>query len=654
MLVTLDFETEAIQDRPKYPPKPVGVAIWIQGEEPKYLAWGHPTENNIAEDEAKQILRRLWAENDLLFFNAKFDYEVGLKWGMPPKHWSEIHDAMFSVFMHDPHARDLQLKPSAHRILGIPPEEQEEVRRWLVSHGFPDTKGWGAFICMAPGGLVGKYAIGDVVRTYKLHEHLTLNHDEFETRAYNRERRLMPILLRNEQEGMRVNRDKLREDLEIYERAHEKISEWIRTRLNSPSLDIGKPAELAAALSRSDLVTDWRLTKKHEEARKELGISVAEYLKLSGGKGKSTSKKNLTIEQVTDPQLVQALGYHNRIGTALKMSMRPWLAMADSTGGYIFTSWNQVRQTDTSGSGGTRTGRLSCPYFMNITKDWNKDGTWPSHPDWMHEYPELPLVRRYILPDEGGLFLHRDYRQQEFRILAHFEDGDLLRAYNESDDLDIHTFMQREIKRITGLDLPRGPTKILDFGILYGMGVEKLARGTGTWDTSKCLHDDSVDHAAWDPRCHAGDTAKEIMNAQRHALPGLRKLEEQLKRRGKLGESIRTWGGRYYHCEPAAFVDGRRRTFEYKLLNYLIQGSAADCTKEAVIRYNEAREHGRFLVTVHDEINVSAPEEHARSEMNILREVMESIEFDVPMLSDGKWGPSWGDLKKYEPFKEAA
>jgi DNA polymerase I-like protein with 3'-5' exonuclease and polymerase domains len=214
--------------------------------------------------------------------------------------------------------------------------------------------------------------------------------------------------------------------------------------------------------------------------------------------------------------------------------------------------------------------------------------------------------------------------------------------------------MQSEIKRITNLDLARGPTKILDFGILYGMGVEKLARATGTWRTDKCLHDDTVDHAAWDPRCHAGDIAKEITNAQRHALPGLRRLEDNLKRRGKLGQSIRTWGGRYYHCEPPAFIGGKRRTFEYKLLNYLIQGSAADCTKEAVIRYDQARKSSRLLVTVHDEINISAPVEHAAEEMRILKDVMESIEFDVPMLSDGKIGKSWADLKKYEDAKEAA
>ena len=90
------------------------------------------------------------------------------------------------------------------------------------------------------------------------------------------------------------------------------------------------------------------------------------------------------------------------------------------------------------------------------------------------------------------------------------------------------------------------------------------------------------------------------------------------------------------------------QTFEYKLLNYLIQGSAADCTKEAIIRYDAVRQESRFLVTVHDEINISAPAKAIKKEMALLREAMQSVEFDVPMLSDGKTGPRWSSLTKFE------
>jgi DNA polymerase I-like protein with 3'-5' exonuclease and polymerase domains len=60
------------------------------------------------------------------------------------------------------------------------------------------------------------------------------------------------------------------------------------------------------------------------------------------------------------------------------------------------------------------------------------------------------------------------------------------------------------------------------------------------------------------------------------------------------------------------------------------------------------KQHGRFLLTVHDEINISVPKAKVKEEMQILREAMVSVEFDVPMLSDAGVGPNWGDLKEFK------
>jgi DNA polymerase I-like protein with 3'-5' exonuclease and polymerase domains len=108
-----------------------------------------------------------------------------------------------------------------------------------------------------------------------------------------------------------------------------------------------------------------------------------------------------------------------------------------------------------------------------------------------------------------------------------------------------------------------------------------------------------------------------------------------------------------YYCEPPQYSEkyGRDMTFEYKLLNYLMQGSGADVTKETIIRFDEAKKDSRFIVTVYDEVNFSAPKKAMASEQKILRECMRSIETDIPMLSDGEVGLNWGTLEK---FKEVA
>jgi DNA polymerase-1 len=186
--------------------------------------------------------------------------------------------------------------------------------------------------------------------------------------------------------------------------------------------------------------------------------------------------------------------------------------------------------------------------------------------------------------------------------------------------------MQSRVKDTFGKELARRPVKILNFGILYGMGSPLLAAQLGV----------SVEEA------------KDMMRAVKQAAPDIAALDAALKERGAKGEPIRTWGGRLYYCEQPKYVEKYKRmmTFEYKLLNYLIQGSAADCTKEAIIRYHDLKKEGRMLVTVHDEINLSAPAKAAAAESKRLKEAMESVEFDVPMLTSAKFGPSWGELAK--------
>ena len=246
------------------------------------------------------------------------------------------------------------------------------------------------------------------------------------------------------------------------------------------------------------------------------------------------------------------------------------------------------------------------------------------HPADAYEPPltPLPLLRKYLLPDEGDVWGHSDYNQQELRILSHFENAALCDAYKKNPRMDVHDFVRAEIQRLRGLDLERRAVKILNFGMLYGMGLGKLAVG---------LH------------CSV-DEARSVKAAQLAAMPGLKQLNADIRHTSKTGYPIETWGGRHYYVEEPKIIGNRVQSFEYKLLNYLIQGSAADCTKEAIIRYAGAKKRARFLVTVHDELNISIPKGREKQEMATLQEAMRSVEFDVPMLTDGKTGKNWGDL----------
>jgi DNA polymerase I-like protein with 3'-5' exonuclease and polymerase domains len=169
------------------------------------------------------------------------------------------------------------------------------------------------------------------------------------------------------------------------------------------------------------------------------------------------------------------------------------------------------------------------------------------------------------------------------------------------------------------MEITRQAAKVANFLLMYGGGVGRLAEALKT-DV---------------------EAATRIRNAVRLAAPGVQVLDKELKRRGRAGEPVRTWGGRLFHCEPPS---GDGRSFEYKMLNTLVQGSAADATKEAVLRWHEASKASRLLVTIHDEIDISTPCGMVGSEMVLLRQVMEGLEFDVRLLSEGYIGKSWGEL----------
>jgi DNA polymerase I-like protein with 3'-5' exonuclease and polymerase domains len=256
------------------------------------------------------------------------------------------------------------------------------------------------------------------------------------------------------------------------------------------------------------------------------------------------------------------------------------------------------------------------PGFMNVPNEYEivvPEG-----------YPELPIMRTYTLPDEGHVWLKRDYSQQELRIMSSYSEGRLYHRYQENPRIDAHVETSNIITEITGMELPRKHVKITGFSMIYGAGATGLAGQLGI----------SVAEAAM------------LRSAYFQALPEVRDLMEDCKERGRSGGIVTTWGGRGYPVEPPKIIAGQRRTFEYKLLNYLIQGSAADQTKEAIIRWWPNRGDSRFLATVHDEIDICAPKATAPKAMAALREAMESLEFDVKMLSDGFIGPSWGNLRE--------
>lgn len=618
MKVAFDFETEAIEDWPKYPPAPVGLSIWESGSpEGRYYAFGHPTENNSTYEEATAALARYWFDPDveLIAWNKPFDQLVAhMHMALPLEPAGKMHDGLVLAFLLDPHARELGLKPVAEAYLGMPPEERDAVKDWLVRNGVcRDSKTkWGEHISKAPGALVGLYANGDTLRTLRLFDELYSRVANLGmSGAYNREIKLQNVMLKASLRGIPVSINRLKSDIGMYEEALNRINTRIFELLGSAPFNIDSGPQLADAL--------------------DAAIPGIQWPKTATGK-RSTSKENLAkILGSLQGELLACLQYRASVNTCVNTFMKVWHTQATHPrgDGRIHCTWNTTRSDDA----GARTGRLSStPNFMNIptlksAKFAKAVALWKEH---LQEkgYPGLPNVRSYIEAPEGHKLIKRDFSSQELRVLAHYEDGPLLAAYKANPKLDMHQWAADTINALTGLSLTRKHTKTIAFAILYGSGLATLAEQMG---------------------CDETEAAK-AKNAYMEAVPGIRILSDGLTARASNGKPIKTYGGRLYHVEPARWDPkrGRMQTFYYKLINVLIQGGSADITKEAILAYDAQTKHGEFLLTVHDELVTMVLDEHVVGEMAILRNCMDAIPLDCPLESEGEIGQNYHEMEEYK------
>ena len=252
--------------------------------------------------------------------------------------------------------------------------------------------------------------------------------------------------------------------------------------------------------------------------------------------------------------------------------------------------------------------------------------------------PEIGnLIRSLFIPEDGcewGVF---DYSQQEPRLTVHYANQmhltgakDAVQQYTE-DNADFHQIVADMA------NIPRKQAKTINLGLSYGMGKTKLIKELGL-----------------------DETEAEKLFQQYHAkVPFIRALQDQCARVAMERGYIRTfagrrcrfdlWESRYERTLPLPLDEAKekygedlKRSYTYKALNRLIQGSAADMTKLAMIGLWE--EGIVPHLQVHDEVDISIEN---TEQANTVTRIMENcVELAVPLLVDMELGESWGETKE--------
>jgi len=411
--------------------------------------------------------------------------------------------------------------------------------------------------------------------------------------AYNRERRLMPHILRMEQRGINLDGPQLKHDTDFYWGKLDELDDAICAKLGRV-VDVDSGAQLADALEAAGLSRGFATTPT--------GL-------------RSTAKESL-IAAVGDDELLGHLLLRGSIATCLRTFMQPWLVQYEAHG-RLFMKWNQIRNYSDTGA---RTGRISSsPNLQNIPVEWEELRGQLTKIGYPLPDDILPQVRKYIIPDKGMIFIGRDYSAQEMKLLAHFTNGKLLKELQDDPTRDIH-LIAAGIAGIT-----RKVAKTLGFAVLYGAGVGRVAETLG---------------------CVVSEATR-IKEQYLGALPEIKSFQKELNAIGRSHTYTETLGGRRYHSQKPAVIKGVFKSFEYKLPNYKIQGSAADQSKEAMIRYSETTITGKLVLTVHDQLVAQCPIQDLAVESAKLEAAMNGSFQSVlryKVTSDAAYGYNFAEL----------
>ncbi len=234
--------------------------------------------------------------------------------------------------------------------------------------------------------------------------------------------------------------------------------------------------------------------------------------------------------------------------------------------------------------------------------------------------PRGPLVRDCFVPRPGKVLLSADYDAVEYRLLAHFaQDQALFGAIMA--EVDIHTAMARTLygdQTIGKKDQRRQVMKNVNFARLYGAGVDKIARTAGVTVME----------------------AKKFLTKYDETFPGVKAFTTTV---GNVATQRKHDEGTGYVKTPIGRYQPSEDRKEYSLVNYLIQGTAADVLKEALLRLDAAGLGDAMLLPVHDEIIFEVNQEDVAEATSTIMEVMTDNRWAVP-LTVGIDGPldRWG------------
>ena len=583
--IAIDLETKdpwLMSHGPGWAFKDRGFIIGIAIASEDYRAY-FPVAHEVGGNLDKQVVYRwlkkqLEAPNDKVFHNAQYDVGWLMREGFTIN--GKIHDTMMAAPLLNENQYGYSLNKIGKLYLNEEKDESMLIEAAQVYGVNPKSE-----MYRLPPEYVGTYAEQDADLTYRLWGTLKqLIHKENIHDIYNLESSLLPVLIDMRMRGVRIDTDKaqqvkkqlLTEENKLIKEIHKwyglKPDLWAAQSLSQVFDRAGLEYPRTPKTDAPSFQASWLEAHDHK-----LPSTIARARKLN--KARTTFIDKMILEHLVD--------------------------------GRIHGELHPLRSDD----GGTVTGRFSCSK-PNLQQVPARD-------------PVIgPLIRSLFIPEEGHHWGCFDYSQQEPRLTVHYsvlthQDGAEEAAIEyHDDDADFHQIVADMA------NISRKEAKLINLGLSYGMGKEKLTKQLGI----------------------SPEEAELLFDQYHKRVPFVRGLRDSAARQGANRGYVNTIDRRAipYPIDKAMEEYGGqlKRAFTYKAMNRLIQGSAADMTKQAML---DLHKEGIIAHTqVHDELNISVKNiQECEKVMEIMRDC---VKLKVPNKVDGEIGKSWGHVVDYREY----
>ena len=566
----------------------IGIAVAVEGDQ-----WYFPIRHELGPNlDVKATMRWLQdvvsKDRDYIFHNAPYDVGWMLAEGVSVK--GRIVDTMVVAPLLDENRFSYALNAIGRDYLQERKSEKE-LREAAEAFGV-NAK---SEMFKLPAAYVGAYAEQDAALTLRLwtfFKGLIIKEDIGD--IFDLELKVLKTIIPMREKGVRV-------DLEKAERIKIDLEQREKKLLAEIKRQSGISVELWAA----------------ESVSKAFDALDLQYNKTEKTGAPSFTKGFLANHPHQVPKMIVEAREFNKARTTFVDAI-----LKHQVNGRIHAELHPLR----SDVGGTVTGRFSYsnPNLQQIPARHGEIG---------------PMIRSLFIPEEGTLWGAFDYSSQEPRIVVHYSKLMGFRGasdFAEQYSVDARTDFHQMAADIVGV--PRKQAKDINLGLFYGMGSKKLAASLGL----------------------EFEDAKELFAEYHDKVPFVRELSDYAINRASRKGVIRTVLGRrcrfdkwepnkYGSWKPMTYQEAYaehgpaiKRAFTYKALNKLIQGSAADQTKAAMVAL--ANEGILPMIQVHDELDVSVESE---DQAKMITEIMQDcVKLEVPSVVDAEFGPNWGEAKQ--------